>query len=121
MFRCRSVPSRDSAPKDVGKLTFEVLASRAGSYDLIVEYTDIGLDAVARLTVNSYVVTGSVRPVEIDPALAAQAERGLGIRSSGAHRILAAVANLRAGKNTIEVLGGEYALDIDYLKVTPAR
>jgi hypothetical protein len=107
--------------KDVGKLTFEVLVPSAGSYDLVVEYTDIGLDAAPRLTVNSYAVTGSVSPVKIDPALAAQAERGLGTRSTGAHRILSAVANLRAGKNTIEVLGGEYALDIDYLEVTPAR
>jgi len=86
-----------------------------------VEYTDIGLDAASRLTIDSYPVIGSVRPVEIDPALAAQAKRGLGTRSSGARRILSAVPDLREGKNTIEVLGGEYALGIDYLEVTPAR
>jgi len=106
---------------DVGKLTFEIYVPTAGAYSLEVQYTDIGFDAVPRVTVNSYAMTGSVVPVEIDPDLAAQAESGLGTRSSGEHRILSVVADLREGENTIEILGGEYALDIDFLEVTPAR
>jgi hypothetical protein len=105
---------------DVGKLTFEIYVPKAGAYNLGVEYTDIGFEATPRLTVNGRAVTGSVAPVEIDPELAAQRERGLGTRSSGEHRILSAVANLQEGENTIEIGGGEYALDLDYREVTPA-
>jgi len=106
---------------DVGKLTFEVLAPDAGSYDLAVRYTDIGFDATPRLSVNGRPVAGAVDAVDLDPELAARAESGLGTRSTGVHRTLSAVANLRDGENTIEIGGGEYALDIDYLEVTPAR
>lgn len=106
--------------KDVGKLTFEIHAPSGGSYDLAVEYKDNGFPATPRLTVNSYAIAGSVAPVEVDPELAARAESGLGTRSSGQHQLLSAVVDLREGDNIIEVLGGEYALDIDYLEVTPA-
>jgi hypothetical protein len=30
-------------------------------------------------------------------------------------------AQLKAGDNQIEVLGGPYALDIDYLEITPTQ
>jgi hypothetical protein len=35
--------------------------------------------------------------------------------------LLSGTATLRAGDNDIEISGGDYALDIDYLEVTPAR
>jgi len=34
--------------------------------------------------------------------------------------VRSAVATLTAGKNRIEIKGGEYALDVDYLEVLPA-
>jgi hypothetical protein len=34
---------------------------------------------------------------------------------------LSAQASLKPGDNIIEVLGGPYALDVDYLEVTPAQ
>jgi len=106
--------------KEVGTLTFEIDVPETGVHALAVEYTDIGFDAVPRLFVNGQPFEGSVAPVELDPERAARAARDLGTRTSGQHRILRAEAELRAGMNTIEVRGGEYALDVDYLEVTPA-
>jgi hypothetical protein len=45
--------------------------------------------------------------------------RDLGTRGTGEHFLLQGSANLRAGENTIEIRGGAYALDIDYLEITP--
>ncbi len=105
--------------RDVGTLTFPVHVPETGAYALAVEYTDIGFDAVPRLVVNGQAVEGSVAPVEVDPELAAQRAQDLGTRTSGEHRLVRAVAQLTAGTNTIEVKGGAYALDVDYLEVTP--
>jgi len=105
--------------KDVGKLTFDIYVPDAGPHTLEVEYTDIGFEAVPRLDVNGNAVTGSVADVKLDSAISAQAARDLGTRTSGKHMILSAVANLWAGNNRIEIKGGEYALDVDYLEVHP--
>ena len=74
----------------MGKLTFDTYVPDAGPHTLAVEYTDIGFEAVPRLDVNGHAVIGSV-----------------------------AEAKLTAGKNRIEIKGGEYALDVDYLEVLP--
>lgn len=107
------------AAKEVGTLTFDINVPETGIYALAVEYTDIGFEAVPRLFVAGLPVDGSVGPVELDPERAAMAARDLGTRSSGEHVVLRAEAELTAGMNTIEVRGGEYALDVDYLEVTP--
>ena len=62
-------------------------------------------------------VTGAAGPAPADPDKAAQRIRDLGTRGTGEHSQLSAEAALKAGANTIEVLGGAYALDIDYLEV----
>ena len=46
--------------------------------------------------------------------------RDLGTRGNGDRIVLTSSAHLRAGDNTIEIAGGAYALDIDYLEITPA-
>ena len=107
--------------QDVGTLTFEIHVDRGRTHTLQVEYTDIGFEAVPRLRVNGEEVTGSVAPVELDSELAAQREQGLGTRTSGQHVMLTAEVDLRSGMNTIEVRGGDYALDVDYLEVTPTE
>ena len=106
--------------KEVGKLSFPVYVSAAGRYDLAVEYSGIGFDATPRISVNGSAVTGSVAAVPIDSARAARRAVGLSTRGNGEHKVLRVTAQLRAGDNAIEVLGGEYALDIDYLEITPA-
>ena len=106
--------------RDVGKLSFPVHVPSAGRYDLAVEYTGIGFDATPRLSVNGTVVTGSVATAPVDPARAARRAVDLGTRGTGDRKLLRVRAELRAGENTIEILGGDYALDVDYLEITPA-
>jgi hypothetical protein len=53
--------------------------------------------------------------------MAAVRARDLGTRASGERTELSALTPLKAGDNVIEVLGGPYALDIDYLEITPAQ
>jgi hypothetical protein len=106
--------------RDVGKLTFPVHVAAAGRYSLTVEYAGIGFEATPRASVNGAVVTGPVATAPIDPARAARRAVDLGTRGTGDRKLLRVVAELRAGDNTIEVLGGEYALDLDYLEITPA-
>ena len=106
--------------KDVGKLTFTVHVPAAGRYNLAVDYAGIGFDSTPRLAVNGGTVTGSVAPAPVDPERAVRRARDLGTRGTGEHKQLSATAELRAGDNVIEILGGEYALDVDYLEITPA-
>jgi hypothetical protein len=105
--------------QDVGKLTFNVHVPAAGRYNLAVEYAGIGFDATPRLAVNGTAATGSVAPAPVDPERAARRARDLGTRGTGEHKLLTTTAELRAGDNTIEILGGDYALDVDYLEITP--
>jgi len=106
--------------KDVGKLSFPVHVASAGRYELTVEFTGIGFDATPRLSVNGTLVAGSVTTAPVNPARTARRAVDLGTRGAGERKLLRVTAQLRAGDNAIEVLGGEYALDVDYLEVTPA-
>jgi hypothetical protein len=104
--------------KDVGRLTFRIHVARAGTYRLAVNYGDIGFPASPRLTVNATSVSANSQPAALDPSLAVLRVRDLGTRSNGSRMMLLAQATLKAGDNVVEILGGAYALDIDYLEVT---
>lgn len=105
--------------KDVGRLTFDIYLSKAGRYRLGVNYAGIGFDSTPRLTANGAALPGSAVSVKIDATTAALRNRDLGTRGNGEHMLLFATAELKAGENRIEVAGGPYALDVDYLEVTP--
>jgi hypothetical protein len=105
--------------RDVGKLTFKVHVPAAGRYKLAVEYAGIGFGATPRLAVNGRVATGSVTTAAIDSERAARRASDLGTRGTGEHKLLTVTADLQVGDETIEILGGEYALDIDYVEITP--
>jgi len=106
---------------DIGRLSFRIHVAKPGAYRLAVNYGDIGFASSPRLRANGKAITASVQPVQLDPALAASRARDLGTRSRGERYELSASAQLKAGDNQIEVLGGPYALDIDYLEITPAQ
>jgi hypothetical protein len=106
---------------DIGKLTFRIHLERGGPYRLAVNYGDIGFAATPRLAANGTDVPGTAEPVAVDPSLAALRVRDLGTRSNGSRMLFSAGADLKAGDNAIEIAGGAYALDIDYLEVTPKR
>jgi hypothetical protein len=105
---------------EVGRLTFRVHLAKEGAYALGVNYSDIGFRATPRLFANGIAVRGTTAPVNLDPAVAALRATDLGTRSDGSRTLLSGTASLRAGDNTIEIAGGAYALDIDYLEITPA-
>jgi hypothetical protein len=105
--------------KDVGKLTFHVHLAKDGDYRLAVEYAGIGFPSTPHLAANGSPVEGGTAPVPVDPARAALRSHDLGTRGTGEHTMLSATARLKAGDNIIEVAGGAYALDIDYLEITP--
>jgi hypothetical protein len=107
--------------KDIGRLSFHVHVAKQGLYRLAVNYGDIGFSSTPRLRANGKAISGSAQPVQLDPALMASRSRDLGTRSRGERYELSAPAQLKAGDNQIEVLGGPYALDIDYLEITPAQ
>jgi hypothetical protein len=105
--------------KAVGTLTFHITVAKAGAYTLAVNYAGIGFTATPRLAANGKALAGTAGPAPIDPELAAERARDLGTRGNGEHSQLTATARLKAGANTITIMGGDYALDIDYLEVTP--
>jgi hypothetical protein len=107
--------------KDVGRLTFHVHLAKAGRYALGVNYGGIGFAATPRLVANGNILLGAIAPVPVDEARAALRSRDLGTRGTGERTILSASSDLKAGENTIEIAGGAYALDVDYLEITPAQ
>jgi hypothetical protein len=109
------------AAKDIGRLTFRIHVAKQGAYRLALNYGDIGFAATPRLLANGKSLSGMAQPVTLDPAMAAVRARDLGTRASGERNELSALTPLKAGDNVIEVLGGPYALDIDYLEITPAQ
>jgi hypothetical protein len=129
--RIGSAPMRDASmsngakvrlgAKDIGRLTFRIHLAQGGTYHLGVNYGDIGFTATPRLIANGAPVAGADQPAPLDPTVAALRVRDLGTRSSGSRNLLSGTASLKAGDNDIEILGGDYALDIDYLEVTPVR
>ena len=86
-----------------------------------MNYGDIGFAFTPRLSANGKAISGSVQTVQLDAALAASRFHDLGTRSRGERYELSALAQLKARDKQIEVLGGPYALDIDYLEITPAQ
>lgn len=105
--------------KDIGRLTFEVHVPSAGPYVLAVNYEDIGFSATPRVMANGAAVSGAAAPLPPNEAAMAFRPRDLGTRGAGKKMELSGVAQLHAGDNVIEIAGGEYALDIDFLEVTP--
>lgn len=106
--------------RDVGLLTFHVHVPGAGAYQLAVRYEDIGFAATPRLIANGTAVRGGAAAAPPDPAASGMRTRDLGTRGAGQKMEYAGAAQLKAGDNVIEVAGGDYALDIDFLEVTPA-
>jgi hypothetical protein len=107
--------------KDVGSLSFHVYLAKAGRYTLGVNYGDIGFAASPRLSANGNMVGGTSAPVVQDPATANLRSRDLGLRGRGERSMLSAAVELKAGENLIQINGGDYALDIDYLEITPQK
>jgi hypothetical protein len=105
--------------KDVGRLTFDVHVPSAGAYTLAVDYEDIGFSAIPRLIANGAAISGEAAALPRDEAAGGVRGRDLGTRGAGKKMELSASAQLRAGDNVIEIAGGEYALDIDFLEVMP--
>ncbi len=58
--------------------------------------------------------------VKLDEATAGMRARDLGTRSTGKRMSLSGSAQLKAGDNVIEIAGGDYALEVDFLEVTPS-
>jgi hypothetical protein len=92
---------------------------KAGPYTLAVNYGGIGFDATPRLSANGKKLQGAASPAPVDPQKAALRARDLGTRGNGARTLYSATATLKAGDNTVEIAGGAYALDVDYLEITP--
>ena len=105
---------------EIGRLTFHVHLAKDGPYTLAVNYGDIGFPATPRLIANGDVLQGRTATAKRDEATVALRNRDLGTRGNGDKIVLTSSAHLRAGGNTIEIAGGAYALDIDYLEITPA-
>jgi hypothetical protein len=106
---------------DVGRLTFRVHLAKGGLYRLAVNYAGIGFEAAPRLVANGNAVHGTSSPVTVDPAVAALRARDLGTRGDGGKTLMSGTVTLKAGDNTIDIAGGAYALDIDYLEITPSQ
>ena len=121
MMRDESMSNRAKVrlgAKDVGRLTFHVHLPSAGAYALAVDYEDIGFPAAPRLIANGAAVAGTAAALERDEATAGFRARDLGTRGTGKKMELSGSAQLKAGDNVVEIAGGEYALDIDFLEVT---
>lgn len=103
----------------IGRLTFHINVGKAGSYTLALHYTSMGFDSTPRLFANREALTGSTSVAKLDDAAAGARVRDLGTRGNGDRITLTATAALKSGQNIIEVGGGPYALDVDYLEVTP--
>jgi hypothetical protein len=109
------------ASSGIGLLTFHVYLPEDGRYTLTVDYAGIGFDATPKLVANGNLVSGTTAPVKLDEAAAARRTRDLGTRGNGEHTMLTGSADFKAGDNTIQIQGGAYALDVDYLEITPAE
>ena len=103
---------------DIGRLTFGIRIAGAGTYTLAVDYEDIGFSATPRLIANGAAISGTAAALPANEAAAGVRARDLGTRGTGRKMELSGSAQLRAGDNVIEIAGGEYALDIDFLEVT---
>jgi hypothetical protein len=84
-----------------------------------VNYEDIGFSATPRLTANGAAISATAAALPPNETPAGARPRDLGTRGTGKKMELSGSAQLHAGDNIIEIAGGEYALDIDFLEVTP--
>jgi hypothetical protein len=107
--------------KDVGLLTFHVYLAKGGRYALGVNYSGIGFAAMPRIFANGNMLQGTAAPVAVDEAKAALRSRDLGTRGTGERIASSAFSDLKAGENIVEIAGGAYALDVDYLEITPVQ
>jgi hypothetical protein len=105
--------------KGIGRLIFDVYLPSAGAYTLVVNYEDIGFSATPRLIANGAAISGTAAALPPNEAAVGIRARDLGTRGTGKKMELSASAQLHAGDNVIEIAGGEYALDIDFLEVKP--
>lgn len=103
----------------IGRLTFHINVAKAGSYALAVHYSGIGFDSTPRLFANHQALTGSTSVSRLDDVAGAVRIRDLGTRGNGDRIVLTATTMLKSGQNIIEVGGGPYALDVDYLELAP--
>ena len=103
----------------IGRLTFHINVGKAGSYALAVHYSSIGFDSNPHLFANRHALTGSTSVARADEGADAVRIRDLGTRGNGDRIVLTATALLKTGQNIIEVGGGPYAIDVDYVEVTP--
>lgn len=106
--------------RDIGRLTFHVRVPSAGAYTLAVDYEDIGFSATPRLIANREAVPGAAAAIRRDEPAASLRNLDLGTRGTGKKMEFSGTAQLTAGDNVIDVAGGEYALDVDFLEVTPS-
>ncbi len=103
----------------IGRLTFHINAEKAGSYALLVHYSSIGFDSTPHVFANHQALLGSTSVTKFDDVADAGRIRDLGTRGNGDRIVLMATASLKTGQNIVEVGGGPYALDVDYLEVVP--
>ena len=86
-----------------------------------MNYEDIGFSATPRLIANGAAISGTAAALLQNEAATGVRARDLGTRGN----LLARRWNFpvplswHAGDNVIEIAGGEYALDIVFLEVTP--
>jgi hypothetical protein len=106
--------------KDIGRLTFLLVLPNEDLYNLVVNYEDIGFPATPRLIANGAVVNGTAAAAKTDQAAAAFRNRDLGTRGTGQKMEFAGSVHLKSGDNIVEIAGGAYALDVDYLEITPS-
>lgn len=107
--------------KDIGHLTFHVHLATDGLYTVAANYEDIGFAAMPRLLANGDAIQGTAATTKRDEEKGELRNRDLGTRGNGDKIVLTSSAHLRAGDNTIEIAGGPYALDVDYLEITPTE
>lgn len=103
----------------IGRLSFQIYVEKAGTYVLAVRYSNIGFNSTPRLFANHRALTGSISVIKPDNSAAAARVGDLGTRGNGDRITLTATTPLKPGLNIIELGGGPYALDADYLEVTP--
>jgi hypothetical protein len=87
-----------------GKLRFDIHRDQGGAHVLRLRYTDLGLPAMPKLSVNG------------TPVAAAQGKPD----GDSGWNVMDLPVTLRHGDNTIEVDGGEHVLDLDYIEIDPA-
>ncbi len=87
-----------------GKLSFDIHRDRGGAHVLRLRYTDMGLPATPRVTVNGASVAATGSKADDDSGW----------------NLMDLNVDLRDGDNTIAVDGAEHVFDLDYIELDPA-